>query len=138
MVASDIAMFSPVATTPNLARNYPQAVNRSSQIAEEDSEEEDADEADEREQDEDDDGAQVSDKDDEDEEDEDSSDFPAEFRGAHPEFIISRLKLVKEEQRGENTKSYWKSYTKWSKMSADQKNNTVAWFSKLTEGMKGN
>lgn len=105
VIASDIAMFSPVATTPNLARNYLQA----SQIAEleEDSEEED----DERELFEDDDGAQVSDEDDEDEEDEDSSDFPAEFRGAHPEFIISRLKLVKEEQRGENTKSYWKSYS---------------------------
>jgi hypothetical protein len=56
-----------------------------------------------------------------------------------PNQVMARLKLLKAEVLDQhNLRPFYKSYSNWEKMSADQRNKAVAWFCKLPEPLKGN
>jgi hypothetical protein len=62
---------------------------------------------------------------------------PPEWDGANPDAVLARLKSLKETAYGPvGLKSFYKSYSSWSKLNADQQDKAVAWFRKLPEPVK--
>ena len=67
-----------------------------------------------------------------------SSTTPSDWDGISPDHVIARLKLIKQdvcEQHG--FQPFYKSYTQWEKMTMDQRNESLAWFCKLPDHLKG-
>jgi hypothetical protein len=62
---------------------------------------------------------------------------PQEWDGANPDAVIARLKALKETVYTPlGLKPFYKSYTVWSKLNADQQDKALAWFRKLPEHVK--
>ena len=60
---------------------------------------------------------------------------PREFQGIDPDIIIEHLKKGKD--NGRNTrKQFYMSYSKWSTLKQDQKNNVLCWFLNLSEAVQ--
>jgi hypothetical protein len=67
-----------------------------------------------------------------------SSTTLSDWDGISPDHVIARLKLIKQdvcEQHG--FQPFYKSYTQWEKMTMDQRNESLAWFCKLPDHLKG-
>jgi len=54
-----------------------------------------------------------------------------EWQSIDPDIIIEKLKALNEGVFGANKKALPKSYSKWDKLTADQRNKAVAWFKLL-------
>lgn len=64
---------------------------------------------------------------------------PTDWNGVSPNHVMGRLKLLKQEVLEQHGLCpYFKSYTNWEKMTAEQQNKAVAWFQKLPDPLKGN
>jgi len=62
---------------------------------------------------------------------------PAEWDGANPDAVLARLKALKENAYSPlGLKAFYKSYTTWSKLNAEQQDKALAWFRKLPESVK--
>jgi len=60
------------------------------------------------------------------------NDFPTVFENVHPDVMIELIKKCSD--IGSNRrKEFYKSYSKWSTLKPDQKNNVVCWFKNLPE-----
>ncbi len=64
---------------------------------------------------------------------------PSYWDNISPNQVMARLKLLKAEVLDQhNLHPFYKSYSNWEKMSADQCNKAIAWFRKLPEPLKDN
>ena len=62
---------------------------------------------------------------------------PPEWDGANPDAVLSCLKALKEAAYvPSGLKSFYKSYSTWSKLNPDQQDKAVAWFRKLPDHVK--
>jgi len=62
---------------------------------------------------------------------------PAEWDGANPDAVLARLKALKENAYSPlGLKAFYKSYTTWSKLNAEQQDKALAWFRKLPDSVK--
>jgi hypothetical protein len=62
---------------------------------------------------------------------------PPEWDGANPDALLDRLRQLKESVYSPlGLRSFYKSYTVWSKLKADQRDKALAWFRKLPEHVK--
>ena len=62
---------------------------------------------------------------------------PAEWDGANPDAVLARLKALKENTYSPlGLKAFYKSYTTWSKLNAEQQDKALAWFRKLPDSVK--
>ena len=62
---------------------------------------------------------------------------PPEWDGANPDAVLSCLKALKEAAYvPSGLKSFYKSYSTWSKLNPDQQDKAVAWFQKLPDHVK--
>ena len=66
-----------------------------------------------------------------------NSSVPNEWQDIDPDVIIEKLKALNEAAFGSNKKALPKSYSKWDKLTADQRNKTVAWFKLLNTETQG-
>ena len=62
---------------------------------------------------------------------------PDEWEDVPPDFVLSRLKLIKDKDFGTNEKCFYKTYTNWSKLDASQRDKSFLWFKKLTLPVQG-
>jgi len=61
-------------------------------------------------------------------------DGPAEWDGANPDAVLGRLKALKESVISPlGLRSFYKSYSNWSKLNPDQQDKALAWFHKLPD-----
>jgi hypothetical protein len=61
-------------------------------------------------------------------------DGPAEWDGANPDTVLGRLKALKESVISPlGLRSFYKSYSNWSKLNPDQQDKALAWFHKLPD-----
>jgi len=61
-------------------------------------------------------------------------DGPAEWDGANPDAVLGRLKALKESVISSlGLRSFYKSYSNWSKLNPDQQDKALAWFCKLPD-----
>ncbi len=62
---------------------------------------------------------------------------PQEWDGANPNALLDHLRQFKETVYSPlGLRSFYKSYTVWSKLKADQRDKALAWFWKLPEHVK--
>jgi hypothetical protein len=62
---------------------------------------------------------------------------PPEWDGANPDPLLDHLRQLKENIYSPlGLRSFYKSYTVWSKLKADQQDKALAWFWKLPEHVK--
>ena len=62
---------------------------------------------------------------------------PPEWDGANPDALLDRLRQLKESVYSPlGLRSFYKSYTVWSKLKADQRDKALAWFQKLGKHVK--
>jgi hypothetical protein len=64
--------------------------------------------------------------------------LPQDFEGVDPDYIMHRMKLIWPDIITLlKMKPFYKSYTSWQKLSADQKNKTVSFIRKLPTPLRG-
>ncbi len=67
-----------------------------------------------------------------------NADIPQDFEGVDPDYIMDRTKLIRPDILTMlKMKPFYKSYSSWEKLSADQKNKALSFFRKLPAALRG-
>jgi hypothetical protein len=62
---------------------------------------------------------------------------PDDWEGIFPDSVMKKLKTISSQFWGKNKKEFYKTFTQYNKMTADQRNKAIVWFRNLNPGTRG-